>query len=514
MEAFSIEQSVLEGEKEVKELFEYVRQQAKELEAYEMEQAIFSRVMRIGLCAMKGYFAEKGTGDVGEELEVEQGVVLKQEGILRGRDYYSVFGKVKVPRSCYRAEGQEGVMPLDGQANLPERCYSYLLQEWMDWMSFRDSFGEGEESLEKLLGVKVKASRLEVVSRESSQDYEEFYQGRQVPCEDSEGEVQVMSFDGKGVPMIKREAAKLQARLGKGEKRQKKKEAMVGVSYTINRKERSAEQVAQNLIYPEHSTEKNKQCEAEPVKGQNIRRLASVERSRQEVMEVMIEDAKARDPLHQRPWVVLMDGALHLWSVLAVVLQGVSFVGIVDIIHVVEYLWEVANALYGENSTQGKNWVYKHLVSILKGRVGWVIGGLKQSLTKQKLKASQRKVLDKAISYFENHRHWMKYDEYLKAGYPIGTGVVESSCGHVVKNRMEGSGRRWSVEGAESTLLLRSIYMSGDWEAYWKTHRHLQRRRLYGKTLDALEGLIPDGSSKLSQCGFQSHTEQTHTKAA
>jgi len=44
----------------------------------------------------------------------------------------SVFGKLKVPRTCYRTEGMKGVMPLDAQANLPERCYSYLLQEWMD----------------------------------------------------------------------------------------------------------------------------------------------------------------------------------------------------------------------------------------------------------------------------------------------------------------------------------------------------------------------------------------------
>jgi hypothetical protein len=51
----------------------------------------------------------------------------------------------------------------------------------------------------------------------------------------------------------------------------------------------------------------------------------------------------------------------------------------------------------------------------------------------------------------------MKYNEYLEAGYPIGSGVVESACGHTVKNRMEGTGRRWSIKGAESMLLLRSI---------------------------------------------------------
>jgi hypothetical protein len=61
----------------------------------------------------------------------------------------------------------------------------------------------------------------------------------------------------------------------------------------------------------------------------------------------------------------------------------------------------------------------------------------------------------------------MKYDQYLANGYPIGTGVVESACGHVVKDRMEITGARWGIMGGESVLKLRSISRSGDWEGYW-----------------------------------------------
>jgi len=84
----------------------------------------------------------------------------------------------------------------------------------------------------------------------------------------------------------------------------------------------------------------------------------------------------------------------------------------------------------------------------------------------------------------------VKYDEYLKAGYPIGTGVVVSTCGHTVKNRMEGTGRRWSIEGVESILLLRSVYTSRDWNQYWQFHMQLERSFYYHQTLSALE--IPD----------------------
>lgn len=491
MQAFTVEESILEGEKEVKELFDLVKNNAVDLEAYEMEQAIFSRLMRIGLAGMKCYFAEKGTGDVGNELMLEDGTALKKESGLRGRNYFSVFGKLKVPRTCYRLEGKAGIMPLDAQVNLPERCYSYLLQEWMDLFSIRESFKESEVSLEKLLGLKVSQSCFEKVNRNSSENYDEFYKDKQPPFADSEGEIQVPGFDGKGVPMIKEEAARLKARQGKGEKRQKKKEAMVGVSYTIDQKKRTPSEVAENLIYPEKAKEKVKEKEKgkDKIQAQNIRRMASLERSKKEVVEEIVADAINRDPEHKRPLVVVMDGALHLWNLVAKTLSRIDFVGILDIIHVVEYLWKAANALYGEQTPKGKQWVYNHLLSILQGRVGWVIGGLKQTLSKQRLKAVQRRALEEIIRYFENHREWMKYNRYLKAGYPISTGVVESSCGHTVKDRMERTGCRWSVEGAESTLLLRSVYTSNDWDAYWQSHMAIERKRLYSEVLKALEPL-------------------------
>ena len=77
MQAFSVEESIMEGDREVKELFEFIQNHARQLEAYDMESSIFSKLMKIGLTAMKCYFAEKGTGDRGAELQLEDGVVLK-----------------------------------------------------------------------------------------------------------------------------------------------------------------------------------------------------------------------------------------------------------------------------------------------------------------------------------------------------------------------------------------------------------------------------------------------------
>ena len=487
MKALSIERSLCEGEREVKELFEFVNENAETFTAYQMEQDIFDRVMRIGLAAMKGYFAAKGTGDVGEELTLPDDTVARKTDALRGRDYFSVFGKFKVPRTAYQRFGRASVMPLDAQADLPERCYSYLLQEWMDHLSIRESFKESEGTLTTLLGLTVSASRIEVVNQDSvnQAEYETFYAEKTPPLAEQEGTIQVLGFDGKGVPVIKEEAAKLKARQGKGEKRQKNKEAMVGVSYTIDAHVRTAAEVAERLIFPEH-TQQQAEPSVTPPPAQQIRRLASLEQPKQAVVEELLRDATTRDPKRQRPWVVVMDGALGLWALITSVLTGHEYVGILDIVHVLEYLWDAGNALCGDGTEAAKRWVHAQLLKLLQGRVGRVIGGLKQTRSQRQLTAGQRKALTQAITYFENHRKWMHYDTYLEAGYPIGSGVVESTCGHTVKDRMEGSGRRWSIAGAESTLLLRSIVTSHDWEAYWESHMQQEHTKLYGEFHDAL----------------------------
>lgn len=484
MQALSVEQSILDGNVEVKKLLEFVRNNAEDLKAYDMEKEIFSRVMQVGLHAMRLYFAERGTGDIGNRLNLEEGVILEKESGLRNRNYFSVFGKIGVARTCYRKAGMPGVMPLDGMVNFPERCYSYLLQEWMDFLSIRDTFKESEITLAKLLGLKVCQSRFEVISRDTCKHYDKFYETKEIPASDSEGEVQALEFDGKGVPVIKKEAAKIKARQGKGEKRQKKKEAMVGVSYTVDKKERSPSEVAKNLVYPEKK--KNPDKEKPEVKAKNIRRLASLERSRREIVEELSDDAKQRDPGHKKPLVVVMDGALHLWKLIATVLKGIEYTGILDIIHVTQYLWDAVHAIHGEKYPGSKKWVYDRLLSILQGNVGRVTGGLKQTLSKRKLSKNRGLALKKVITYFENHRQWMEYDKYLSAGYPIGSGIVESTCGHTVKDRMEGTGRRWSINGAEATLLLRSIYTSRDWDEYWIEYMTVERQRLYEKQLEAI----------------------------
>ena len=98
----------------------------------------------------------------------------------------------------------------------------------------------------------------------------------------------------------------------------------------------------------------------------------------------------------------------------------------------------------------------------------------------KKLRESQKKTLQKAITYFSNHQHMMKYDEYLAKGLPIATGVIEGACGSLVIDRVERSGMKWTHKGAQAVLNLRALKRNNDWDSYWSSYLENEHKRMYG----------------------------------
>ena len=93
---------------------------------------------------------------------------------------------------------------------------------------------------------------------------------------------------------------------------------------------------------------------------------------------------------------------------------------------------------------------------------------------------TQRTAIARTLGYYARNQAYMRYNDYLAHGWPIGTGVVEGACGHLVKDRMEQAGMRWTQDGAQAMLALRAGRINGDWDAYWPFHRQQQYARLYG----------------------------------
>ena len=201
-------------------------------------------------------------------------------------------------------------------------------------------------------------------------------------------------------------------------------------------------------------------------------------------MNHLMERIKKRDPAGEKPIIGLLDGALSLENSFRTTLEEHGLTHrldalILDIIHVSQYLWKAATAIHGEKNPERDKWVEKKLYALLESKVGRVIGGLKQILKKRKLSKAKQKTITKTITYFKNHRHMMDYKTYLEKGFPIATGLVEAACGSLVKDRMEQSGMRWTINGAQSILDLRAVKKNGDWEQFWNDVIASKKKAIY-----------------------------------
>jgi hypothetical protein len=155
------------------------------------------------------------------------------------------------------------------------------------------------------------------------------------------------------------------------------------------------------------------------------------------------------------------------------------FVGILDLWHALTYLWLAAKVFHGAKLAQ-EAFVTARLRMLLEGKVGGVIKGLKQMGTQQGLTGEKKRALAKVVGYLERNRAHMQYDQYLRAGYPIGSGVIEGACRHVIKDRMERAGMLWTLDGASALLRLRVVHTNGHWHDYQEYRIAREQATLYG----------------------------------
>jgi hypothetical protein len=300
----------------------------------------------------------------------------------------------------------------------------------------------------------------------------------------------VLTTDGKGVPMRQealraqtRTAAagahKLRKRLSKGEKRHRKRLATVASVYSIAPYVRSADDLVCELA----PVRKVRQGRRPQPQGKRV--WASVRQEPQEVIAEMFDEAQGRDPEGKQPWVVLVDGHEHQLRLLRqeVKRRGVAVTLILELFHVLEYLWAAAFAFYAEGSAEAERWVRTQMLALLRGRASQVAAAMRRSAPVRAFDAPERAAVDKCADYLLKYRAMLRYDQYLAAGYPIGTGVIEGACRYLVKDRMERTGARWSLHGAEAVLRLRALWTNGDFAQYWTFHLHREYERNHASRL-------------------------------
>jgi hypothetical protein len=453
----------------------------------EVERATFAELLEVGHALLTAFVAAQRTGDEGEQIEHGKRTLVRLDEEHQRR-YVSIYGPLEISRVVYGTREGQAIewVPLDACLGLPAGEISYVLEDWLERMCVKDAFREAVDSLVDLLGVRVKVSvdTAEEHSRQMATHAASFRASQPMPPPEEEGELLVATADGKGVPMrrpVQPAEGCTSHRRGKGEKANKKQMAYVGAVYSIDRFPRTADDILDELLRKERAKDRprpqHKHVWAELTRPGEGPRAGSLLHGPSALFAGLAVECHQRDPHRKKTLICLMDGERLLWDQQEDWLARA--VQILDLLHVNERLWTAAHCFHAEGSSQAEEFVERSLRMLLEGKVDSVIRSLRQLLVTRPLSGPQRKRVQEVITYYDNNREHMRYDEYLAAGYPIGSGVVEGACRHLVKDRMERTGMRWSLAGAQAMLHLRAFYINDDWSAFIEHRIEREQAALY-----------------------------------
>ena len=423
------------------------------------------------------------SGQIGRRSTVERG---------HRRPLTTIFGTVSVTRLAYRRRGEENLYLADAALNLPEERHSHGLRELSAIESSRGSFEEAKEAIRRATGVGVAKRQVEALAVRSAVDFEAFYESTP-RSEVDHSDILVLSVDGKGIVMrpdalrpqtakaAGRASAKLATRLSKGEKRNRKRMAEVGAVYNVTPVVR-----APTDIICHDGADKAPVPEA-----RNKWLTASVVADAAVVISEVFDQAERRDPAHRRSWVALVDGAKHQIERIKAEAKArnVTVAIVCDFVHVMEYLWSAAWSFFSEGDPAAEEWVADKALGVLNGKASTVAASIRRKATCLGLDPRSRHNADRSADYLLAKRDYLDYPRALEGGWPIATGVIEGACRHLVKDRLDLTGCRWGLTGAEAVLKLRALRSNGDFDRYWRFHLGRERQRVHGARYE--DGVIP-----------------------
>jgi hypothetical protein len=472
------------------------REQCERLDQTERELLV--KLLELGRCLLESQVKLAGDGDMGEVLEHSEHGTLVRSNERHAKPYQSIFGEFEILRWTYhRREGQKALhIPLDQSLGLPEQKQSYVLEDWLQRLAIHVPFEQAVTSLRELLGIKTSVRSAERINRLLAKYAETLPAEITSPPADTEGSILVVTVDGKGVPMKRSLDERKHEELGTklyqpqstvgyektkkrrtaGANKSRKQMAYVSVVYSIDPFIRNADDILDEIARKAQAINRpkpqNKTFFAEMTRFVD----RQLDEGPQRLFPKLTTELAARNPtVGVKAVVCLMDGQRSLWFRQKQFLPNA--IPIIDIFHVIEYLWQAAYCHHPQGSVAAEQYVTKYLRRILEGEVSNVLRSFQRQLAQ--LKDNKAKEMTKVITYLTTNKKHMRYDEYLKSGYPIGSGVVEGACRHVVKDRMELSGMRWEIEGAQSMLALRTTFLNKNWDRLIEHRIRCEQTALY-----------------------------------
>ena len=351
----------------------------------------------------------------------------------RLRHVQGFFGWVGLERDYYY-DGTRGFVPADRALGLvgsytPDLAYLLALAAALE------PFEAAQQLLERFSGIQVvgrQIQRLMAIVGPAAQAWV-----RPTPQTEA-APVFYVSFDGTGVPIVSRE---LRGRKGKqSDGTAKTREAKLG------------------CVFTQHSRDD---------KGRPVRTPASTTyvgsfQTAAEFGARIRQEAQRRGMACAKVVVVIVDGAK--WTAELARTHFPTAILILDFYHALVHLHALAEALEGKDTPAKKQLVSRWKKLLLKDQVGQVIAQARQMGQHHQANAE---AIEQEIGYLENHSAWMRYGTYRRAGYLIGSGVIEAGCKTVVGERLKCSGMHWTEAGASHVLALRCLVLSDLFDTFW-----------------------------------------------
>jgi hypothetical protein len=450
---------------------------------HEVEAGLWDLALQIGRRGLTAFLDAHGSGDLGVIATLPDGQEVQRLEELHARRYVSIFGAFTLERTVYGSrEGQAlEFVPLDNRLQLPANAFSYVLQDWDQSLAMEQPFGQVSQTIERILKLKQSVDSLEGVNRQQAQDVSTFQAFQGSPPAAEEGRIVVVTADCKGI-VIRGQGTKTVCggERPAGQRANQKRMAAVAAVYTVEAYVRTADDVVAALFRdPDYEPEPRPQpCHKRvwaslPEEGDQPRSSIAV------VFDWVWWEFAQRNPRLQRPTVCLCDGQEALWQACADSVLDDERIDILDLLHVTPRLWAAAKLLYGEKSKEVLPCVRQRVTQVLEGKVESVIRTLRRLAQERGLPGTKKKALSRICSYLYNNRQRMRYDDYLRQGYPIASGVIEGACRHLIKDRMERAGMHWTLTGAQAMLDLRSVWVGGNWQEFQQQRIDQEAERLY-----------------------------------
>ena len=473
------EHIVAQAHEKLDRLVEMVQSKDAAKDLLEVERSVLGHLIEIGNLAMMMFLK------VQAQLHCVQSAVALDGSRLpyraeRSGQLQTIFGSVPFERSYYWAPGHgKGHYELDSALNLPPTGPSDFVRILLEQLAVSMSYEEAAALLSSYFPVGKSTRGIQDLILSDSQDAEEYYKQTPEPIVAPAETIVVVQADCKGVPMV---AASAQAsevdssdsQPGKekdGPKREgKKKMATVTSVATYAPLVRSPEQVVESLF--------DKKTYDPGADAHSFKRVWATMQGKQAAIaqtQTFVNQIK-NAPISDR--VLLIDGERALREQFAAAFPG--YVPILDLLHAMGYLWKAADAHFGAKNERGRQWVRSACLRMLKGDAPAIVDEL-FGWADQTDQPSGYVPIETSARYLDNNLDSMRYDQYLQKGWPIATGMIEGVCRHIVKDRCERSGQRWTQEGVEGMLRLRCVEENGDWNSYHDYRIRQRQLRAYGR---------------------------------